>query len=364
MSTGRAWWRPGIAAAAADRSAAANLHENAAASGPGQVAPPAGPAGLASALHGFASAWARHSASLNASRAVGLLHVAAAALAVGLLAGMYLRGLVLDYRAGWESTFLSAEQAHSVLSRVLAPAVALSNVPLPGVAEFAALRQVPGQVAAGAPAAAWIHWYALTLALFVVGPRLVLALVSAWRARALAKRFPLPLGDAYFQRLVRHQHGGTARVWAVPYAQAPSQPSEQGLRAVLARLHGDEVQVHMAPTVAFGTEDELATSAPLAAGTTLAIALFDLTATPEAENQGRFIERLRQQCTSAGAPVVALIDESAFIQRFGARTERQQQRRAAWQQLADRLACPAVFVALASPDLAVAENAMQAAVRV
>ena len=81
----------------------------------------------------------------DAARAAVLLHAGAAALALGLIAGMYLRGLVLDYRVGWESTFLVAEAVHALLATVLAPAAALSGIALPDAAAFAALRVEPGE---------------------------------------------------------------------------------------------------------------------------------------------------------------------------------------------------------------------------
>jgi hypothetical protein len=43
---------------------------------------------------------------LTNSRAARLFHLSAAALAIGLLAGMYWRALGTEYRAGWESTLL------------------------------------------------------------------------------------------------------------------------------------------------------------------------------------------------------------------------------------------------------------------
>ena len=39
-------------------------------------------------------------------RATRLLHVCAAAVGLGLVVGLYLRGIAFEYRAGWESTFL------------------------------------------------------------------------------------------------------------------------------------------------------------------------------------------------------------------------------------------------------------------
>ncbi len=307
----------------------------------------------------FAAHWVRLSAPLSAARASGLLHTAAAALGLGLLAGMYLRGLVLDYRAGWESTFLDASQVHAWLSVLLAPALAASSLSLPDAQALQALRFSADALRGGAPAALWIHLYALTLAIFVVLPRTALALWSGWRARRLAQHFPLPLDDAYFQRLLRHRQGGAVRVHVLPYAQAPGAQAELGLRAVFGRLYGDAAQVHLAPVLAFGAEDEAAAHALVPRGTTLAAALFDLTATPEAENQGRLVELLARQ--AAPAAVLVLVDEAAFVRRFGATSDRLPQRRAAWQAFARGLNTVPVFVDLSTPDLPAAELALQAA---
>lgn len=307
----------------------------------------------------FMLAWQRHGAPLSTTRASGVLHTAAAALGVGLLAGMYLRGLVLDYRVGWESTFLDATQVHGALALLMAPAVQLSGLALPDVAALQALRIEPGQAAGGGAAAEWIHLCALTLMLLVVLPRAALALCGGLRAGAMARRFPLPLNDAYFQRLVRHQHGASARVQVWPYAQALGAPAEQGLRAVFARLHGEAGQVHVAPVVAFGAEDELAGTTLVPPGTTVTVACFDLSATPELENQGRFVQLLAS--AEASSVVLMLLDEAAFARRFGAPSERLTQRREAWRKLADSVASVALFVDLSAPDVVATERALQAA---
>ena len=57
------------------------------------------------------------SRAARALRAETALHAGAAALALGLVAGLYVRGLVLDYRAGWESTFLDAGDGARASSR-------------------------------------------------------------------------------------------------------------------------------------------------------------------------------------------------------------------------------------------------------
>ena len=305
--------------------------------------------GSAPALRVFASLWLRCSAPLSAARAATLLHAAAAALALGLIAGLYLRGLVLDYRADWESTFLSAAGAHAFLAAGLAPAVALSGIALPDAARFEALRSAHGSAAPGAPAAPWIHLIALTLLGFVVLPRAALALVGAARARWLARHVELPLGDAYFQRLTNQLSGNTAHVVVLPYASTPNPQAVLGLRALLAPVLGDGLQLQIAPTTAFGAEDDA--TAPIEAGTTLVIALFELTATPEADSQGRFAQQLAARAP-AGAATVLLIDEAAFRQRFRTDAQRLAQRRNAWRGFAETLGSVAVFIDLAAPGLA------------
>ncbi|HZT56674.1 MAG TPA: DUF2868 domain-containing protein [Burkholderiaceae bacterium] len=331
--------------------------------GPGAASASAdGPSGSARALQAFATGWLRASAPLAAARASTLLHAAAAALALGLIAGMYLRGLVLDYRVAWESTFLSAETAHAALAALLAPAVAISGIALPDAAGFEALRAVHGGAAASASAAPWIHLLALTLLLFVVLPRSALALGAALRAHWLARHIALPLADAYFQRLARLQRGDVAHVVVQPYAATPSAQAALGLRSLLAPALGDGLQLRVAPTAAFGAEDADDSAAALDAGTTLAIALFDLAATPEAESQGRFAQQLAQRAP-AGAATILLVDEAGFRQRFGADSARLAQRRDAWRVFGEALGTLPVCVDLGAPDVPGATRALQLALR-
>jgi hypothetical protein len=297
----------------------------------------------------FAVDWAACSAPLQSARAALTLHLGAAALALGVLAGMYLRGLVLDYRVGWESTFLDADAVHGLLSTLLAPASMLSGIALPDVDGVRALRepQLPGAPASAAP---WIHLYALLLSLLVVLPRLALALWSALRVRALRRDLPLPLEQPYFQRLLRQQHGSLVTLAIWPHARALDAAALERLKALLRRVHGDDVLIQLEPTVAYGTEDEV--SAPRADGAER-IVLCELGATPEPESQGRLVRSL-------GARLL-MLDEGAFAQRFGAASPRLAERRAAWSALAASLGGTALFVDLQAPDSTAAGVALQAA---
>mgnify|MGYP002682407688 CR=1 FL=1 len=95
-------------------------------------------------------------------------------LAAGVLAGLYVRGLALEYRASWESTFLDASVVRSIAAIAYLPGASLTGVPVPTLAEVAAIR-----APAGENAARWLHLMAATVAVVVVAPRLLLAL-GAW----------------------------------------------------------------------------------------------------------------------------------------------------------------------------------------
>lgn len=312
------------------------------------------------ALANFASAWSRVAWPMTVARAGAVLHVGAAALAMGLIAGMYLRGLVLDYRAGWQSTFLEPSTVHALLSRALAPASSLTGVPLPDVAGVAALRVLPGQEAVGV-AAPWIHWMAATLLLWVVLPRLALAAISLARGAWLSRRIAIDLGDPYHQRLLQQHRGQAAQVRVHPHGVTPDAQAALGLQRLVAKVYGDGVGLAIAPMAHYGGEDADVIASALDSDT-VKLALFDLTATPEVEAQGRFIQALRQRAGKGGT-VLVVVDEAAFNSRFADQRERGDQRRAAWQAWCAKLAMPApVFLSLHALDSAAALQAAAEAV--
>lgn len=325
-----------------------------------QMAPTAG-SGPA-ALHGFHALWAQASAPLLAARAARLVHLAALGLGLGLVASLYLRGLVLDYRAGWQSTFLNVEQVQAALAGLLAPASALTGIAVPDAAALQALRIGPG----GAPtasAAPWLHLYATMLGLFVLLPRALLVLWAGARAGALARHLPLPADSVYAQRLLHELRGSQARVQVWPHGAPAGADALAGLRQVLRAALGDTVQVAVAPATAYGDED--AAAAPAPAGTTLGLLLADLGATPEDDTHGRLVQALR--LAAPGLPLLCLLDEATLVARFAALPARLAERRAAWQRFADAQKLPLLVLNLAQPDTAAhaaaLQHALQAAAR-
>jgi hypothetical protein len=302
----------------------------------------------------FLQDWAQASSTLTAARIGRVLHVAAATFAVGALAGMYLRGLALEYRAGWESTFLEAGAVQWLLDAVLGPAAALTGIALPDASGYEALRFSAGP---GAIAAPWLHLYAVTVALVVLVPRLLLALGDRWLEARQTARFPLRLDDAYFQRLTRFLRGTPATVNAVPYSLQLSPQATLGLNNLLTQTLGPRTAISIAPAVAFGGEDGIDARA-VARGVNIVVPLFALTATPEQENHGAFLERLK--AAAGTAQLAVLVDESGFRRQFGDGTRRDE-RRALWRKLLHQRGCASVFVDLETADLSAAQAELQSA---
>lgn len=317
-----------------------------------------GPARLrgraADAYARYAADWLRASGPLLTARAARTLHLAAALLALGAVGALYIQGLVFEYRAGWESTFLDATAVHGVLSTLLGPAARFLGTPFPTVAEIDAIRLTRSD---GDDAARWIHWYALTVGGLVIVPRLVLAAAAAGRAGYLRRRFPVALDDPYFRRLLGGFAGRPARLRVVPYSYTVDEAGAAGLEAVARAVLGDAATVGLRPSVPFGSESAAADGLRRDAEASPTLALFNLASTPEHENHGAFVAALR---SAIGRRVVALVDEAPYVRRFGAQSDdRRQERRTAWTAFGAAHDLPVVFADLAAPDLRAAAAALE-----
>ena len=309
----------------------------------------ASPPPLADAVGRFASEWPAIALPLWRQRATGLLHGCATALAAGVIGGLYLRGIALEYRASWQSTFLDADDVARLLHVVLTPGAWLTGIAIPGAEHL----QTIGAGSAGENAARWIHLYAATLLSVVVVPRLVLAAVAGFRAMRLARRLPLALEAPYFRRLLHAWREGTARVVAVPYSYEVPSANAEGLARLMTRVFQSAVDIEWMPAVAYGT-DELPDLPAASAGV---LAVFNLGATPERENHRAFVGALAAKL-ACRAPLFALVDTSAFVDRFHDDPRRIAEREAAWRETLAAQDVEPIFVRLARPDLAEASAAL------
>jgi hypothetical protein len=301
-----------------------------------------------------ASEWSRTAAPLYRVRAVRILHLAAAALALGVIAGLYLRGLTFEYRATWESTFLDASAVHAVLSIVLAPGSWLGGPPVADLAGIEAMR-APGSV----NAASWLHLIALTLLAMVVVPRMLLAFVASWREGRQMRRLPLQLELPYFRRLLRGFHVDPNPVQVVPYGFTPTTAAMAGLDALLARLVGGSAAVRVAAAAAYGDDDDRSL-AQLSDAPGPVVVVFNLAATPEREAHGAFAAAAAARASKA-QPLLVVVDETSFKARSVDDPQRIVQRRIAWRELLQPTRVEPVFIDLSAPDAATADAAMDAA---
>ncbi|MGZ8341890.1 MAG: DUF2868 domain-containing protein [Telluria sp.] len=301
---------------------------------------------LSVALLSFMSEWAALRERLTRARLGRTFHLSAAMFALGAMLSLYARGFLSQYVAGWESTFLDGAQVHAILSVLFAPATAIFNIPPFTIAEIEALRFTQPQ--APAAGARWVHLYAATLFLLVVLPRLAMAVVSHWRARSLARNFPLDLDQPYFRKL-----GGQAGTSApgvlrvLPYSFNLDEARDRGLAALAHMLLGEQARVMLRPSSAYGEEAVHVLSDAGDAGATLTAVLFNLSATPEKENHGAFLDHVMR---SAPRGIAVLVDESAFVERMGGDDARLAERIALWQQFCNFHHAPATIVNLLHPE--------------
>lgn len=301
--------------------------------------------------------WTQVAMPLYAARVARLLHWAAALFAAGIIAGLYLRGLAFEYRAGWESTFLGAESAHRLLTIVLAPGVWLTGAALPDVDGLAAIRS--GAFPATERAAPWLHLLAATMFVVIIVPRIVLAVASGLIERHRSTHLLTHLDGPYFQRLLHAYHADPVCLTVIPYSYHPAPAAMAGLQRLLARVFAGKAEVQCREAVRYGDEELLAaTTRPDARGP--CIALFSLVATPERETQGAFVRAV--SALGNGCPVLVLVDEAPWRARFDPDPKRIEQRRSAWRaELADLadLGLTPVFIDLVEPDLSTAQDEIE-----
>jgi hypothetical protein len=144
--------------------------------------------------------WQRATQALSVHRLKRMLHLSAAAWATGVGLSLLARGLVVEYRVGWESTFLDAGQVHAILSVLRLPALLLFPFQPFSVPEVAALQFSHGGGAAAG--ARWVFMYVALLIVVVIVPRLALAAWSYWQERRSARRVPIDTRDPYYRRVL------------------------------------------------------------------------------------------------------------------------------------------------------------------
>ncbi|MXP13651.1 DUF2868 domain-containing protein [Altererythrobacter confluentis] len=310
----------------------------------------------------FRMRWTQLTAPLNAARAGRTLHLGAAMFAAGLIGGIYVRALVIEYRAGWESTFMGPEAVRAILAVVLGPASQLSQVAIPPLTDIAAMRWA-GAETAGVNAAPWIHLYTLTVAGAIIAPRLLLALWEQLRVLRLGRSLPVAgRADFYIRRLLRSSGTSPGRARVTPYAYHPDEDTRRRLAATLKTVLGDGAEVVFDEAVGYGAEEEWAARHSVNDADDYHLVLFSLSTTPEAENHGELVRALTEETArrDKGQIIGALIDEGPYRTHFAGQTgldERVETRLAQWRSMLAPLGILPIGIALSdAPGDVLAKN--------
>lgn len=290
---------------------------------------------VSTARYQFERRWRRLFSPVIVARIKATLHASAFTLAASAIGGMYLKGLANEYRAVWESTFFTdSSHLRPFLQLVLGPAISLSGDTLPGTAELEAMHwQADRSEISGENAARWIHWYALTIGLYVLVPRACFALFWHLRSLRIAANLPfLDISPRYFERLLATSTGSAHRVHLVPYA---FEPDSDGKRYLVKRLEdqfGQSVDLTWEPPIAFGDEED--SSFPLLESDEELLPLFNFGSTPELETHLAVYRTLSER---APHPLrFVLLDATAFDRKstsFSEADERRAGRENAWEKL-------------------------------
>lgn len=286
--------------------------------------------------------------ALILARIAWVLHVAAALVPLGAVLNIYLRGLSEEYRAFWKSTWLSAENVDQIAHWVLGPGEWLHRslataVRLPDLAHIASLQYQPGHP--GDPAARWIHLYAAAILVWVLLPRLLLAVLCWLRARRLRRALPIDLDTAYFSALRAAHEGRQPRALVISFRHQTAPRALAGLRTLLERLHGQTVDIEEIPVTSAGRDQ--AWEAALARGDAITVVMmFNLTAVAMPGTHDRFVREVLQ-ATDRRVPAAVIVDESTYPDRDPVRRH---ERRNQWRLVMEPVRCEPVFTDLTAPD--------------
>lgn len=290
---------------------------------------------LEAARHLFHSRWQKLLIPAVGARIKSVLHLVALLLAAAAIAGMYVKGLASEYRAVWESTFFTEpEQLQPFIQGVLGPAAALKGDSFPTADDLRAMQwTADSDPVAGAPAAPWIHWYALTIALYVLIPRAILSVV--WRLRSARLNRTIPFREVepkYFEHLLATSTGEATRIRFLPYPASPSEESQSDLEDFLEHELERAVDGKWEDAVPFGEEESFELAEPHVSDEYILV--FSFSATPERESHLALFQNLQGQTKGRIRRIV--LDSAAFDRKNGSlpdAEERREARMSAWENL-------------------------------
>lgn len=294
-------------------------------------------------IYRFREEWISLSARLNQVRLELFFHMAAMSFTFGTLGSLYVRGFFKEYRAGWESTFFSADSIHAIASFVLTPGAIILNMQIPDVQHIATLRfpESSGEIARD-----WIHLYAASILVWIIIPRALLAIANGYSRWRLQRSFPLPITGTYFNTLRAIRRDGKAVALAIPFRYELTQQINSNLSKLLQHIYGLTVDVSIQHPVLMG-DDTSDWKAALGSDEHIAVfVIFNLTATAEPDTHGRLMKQV-QKDVSGRTSIIPIVDTSCYADRD---IERFRQRCNQWRSVLNEVRCKPLFLDLSKPD--------------
>jgi len=278
----------------------------------------------------FENQWTKFLFPLWSAKLKSFLHIAALVLAGGAIAGMYYKGLSKEYLVVWDSTFIKdGATLRPFLNMVLGPASSIFGDPLPSAAELDQLHRDP----VGENAAKWIHWYAVTIAIYVLIPRAFLAGVWHFKAARTARNVPFrSASPRYFERLISISSGKSLPITVLSYAHKPGEEIRRKAHLETENLFNQPIALHWETPITFGEEEKLEL------GTSdeehRIMLLFNFSATPERDTHLTLFHSLLKFQPTDRCHI--LLDAQAFDEKSAAFSDgdkRRDERLQAWETL-------------------------------
>ncbi len=283
----------------------------------------------------FENQWVKLQIPVWGAKLKSILHLTALILAGAAIAGMYVKGLANEYLAVWESTFFQDGSAlRPFLNAVLGPAAGIFGDSIPSAIELNDIHlQAENIRAVGENAARWIHWYATTIAIYVLIPRAVLTII--WRIKATREAHNIPfrsVSPRYFDRLVSISSGKSLPITVLPYAHEPGDRIRRKVLLETENLFSRPIALSWEKPIAFGEEEELDLGSPEEERGIML--LFNFAATPERETHLTLFHSLLQFQHTDRYHI--LLDAEAFDKKSSAFSDgdkRREERLLAWENL-------------------------------
>jgi hypothetical protein len=163
---------------------------------------------------------------------------------------------------------------------------------------------------------------------------------------------------------LRDAVGRARTVRIVPYSFNLSAEASKKLSRLLVDALGEKTTIETEPSIAYGKEDDwVEAQAGNLAGADQLIVLFNLSSTPEAENHGELVDRLRKHLDGE-AELMVLVDDSSFMHKLrgqASAARRLDERVAAWRTVLAPCDIDPIRVSLDSTDEVDAARALEQA---